>query len=193
MSISNNTGIVYRDPRIFVFTVSGDPKGQPRPRAFYNKRTGRASVFDASTAEGWKAAVAAAASRAIRLNGWAGEYPTFTGALRVATTFYFKRPKRHFNTKGELRPFPPELYTSKPDSDNLEKAVWDVLTQLQVWDDDSQICENTTKKFYSTTNDGFCGAIIQIEELVDFKGEVKEAPEPKRICVPGFFRHFVQV
>src|SRR4029077_12784124 len=53
--------------RIFRFVVIGDPKGQPRPRAFAKKigiNTYVARVYDAASAEAWKSAIALSAREA---------------------------------------------------------------------------------------------------------------------------------
>jgi len=53
------------------FFVPGEPKGQPRPRAFARKMGDKfvARVFDAATAEGWKGAIAAVAQPSVKLYG----------------------------------------------------------------------------------------------------------------------------
>lgn len=121
------------------FFAQGEPKGQPRPRAFAMRMgNGKfsARVFDAGTAEGWKSCVAIAAKphrSDVRL-----EMPKF-----VTLEFVFARPKRHFrSSKGELRlkDDAPIYHTALPDVDNLAKAVLDCLTQTGgFWRDDSLV------------------------------------------------------
>jgi Holliday junction resolvase RusA-like endonuclease len=126
------------------FYANGIPKGQPRPKAF--SRGGRASVYDPSTAEGWKSQVAMAAKE------YLPEKP-LTGPLRMELYFYFPRPKGHFRTgkrANELRDNAPVFHVSKPDSDNLAKAVMDAMTQLGFWMDDSQVARLLIQKEYST-------------------------------------------
>ena len=62
--------------------VFGDPKGQPRPRAF--ARGGKARVYDPHTAEGWKSQVAAAIAPPV---------DRISGPVTVAINFYFARAK----------------------------------------------------------------------------------------------------
>ena len=119
--------------------IKGIPKGQPRVRAFVRGR--HAGVYDPGTADDWKATV----QLALR-----GKTPTMSepGPCRVVMTFYFPRPKSHFTKKGK-RPDAPVFHTSKPDTDNLQKAVLDVLTNLAVWCDDSQVACIQVQKLYA--------------------------------------------
>src|SRR5215469_6690411 len=115
------------------FFVQGDPKGQPRPRAFARKTASGfvARVYDAGTAEGWKSAVAEAARPFL---GQREVKP-----LNVSLAFYFRRPKIHFrsgkNSTG-LKPGAPLWHTSRPDCDNLAKAVLDALVVIGLIADD---------------------------------------------------------
>jgi Holliday junction resolvase RusA-like endonuclease len=122
------------------FDVVGDPKPQPRPRAF--ARNGRARVFDPGTAEGWKALVAHAAGEAgLRM-------ARLPGPLAVWLELRFRRPGVHYRANGDLRPAAPGRHTSRPDVDNCAKAVLDCLTQIGAWDDDSAICDLHVVKRY---------------------------------------------
>lgn len=139
------------------FTVSGDPKGQPRPRAFARRIGDKyvARVFDAGTAEAWKTQVALAATPARPAE-------PFAGAVAMTISFVFRRPKSHYRTNGELKPTAPREFVSKPDADNLAKAVMDALTQLGgFWRDDSQITELRVWKSYGREP----GAIVSIAEV----------------------------
>lgn len=143
------------------FFASGNPKGQPRPRAF--SRGGVARVYDPHTAEGWKNQIALAAR---------DHQPDtqLQGPLFVGLDFYFPRPKNHFRG-GKfckvLKDSAPTYHTSKPDADNAIKAVMDALTTLRFWQDDSQVCDVRARKLY---DDG-CGpgCIITIRELLSLQ------------------------
>jgi len=106
--------------------VYGEPKGQPRPRAFVNKKTGRASVFDSGQAEGWKGQIALAARPYLPAS-------PLEGPIRLGLTFYFPRPGRLMRKRD---PDGPVMHLSKPDFDNASKAVVDCLTQIGMWRDD---------------------------------------------------------
>ena len=54
-----------------------------------------------------------------------------------------------------------EWRTSKPDTDNLEKALKDEMTRLHFWDDDAQVCSEIVEKFWSDP----CGVFVRVEEL----------------------------
>lgn len=144
------------------FTAYGEPKGQPRPRAFARRMGNKyvARVFDAGTAEGWKSAVALAAKP------FAPAAP-LTGPVQVDLGFFFARPKSHHkgnDRQRELREDAPHFHRSKPDIDNLAKAVLDALTQLGAfWQDDSQVCRIYAHKFYSDRS----GCTIGVVEAID--------------------------
>lgn len=134
----------------------GLPKGQPRPRAFV--RNGRAAVYDAGTAEGWKGDVARACKE---LEGRWLIHP-----LAVSLTFYMPRPKSHYRTNGNLKDSSPMfLHDSKPDADNLAKAIMDALTGIHAWQDDDQVCELTVLKRWEIPHTEAPGCAIRISEL----------------------------
>jgi Holliday junction resolvase RusA-like endonuclease len=135
--------------RSLSFFASGIPKGQPRPRAFARKfgNQWQARVFDAGTAEGWKAQVALAFKESVGVAG-ATTLP-MVGPVRIQISFRFPRPKNHFNKGGVLRDKSPQYHTSRPDIENCEKAVLDALTQLGAWRDDSQVCILHSEKLYA--------------------------------------------
>ena len=64
-----------------------------------------------------------------------------------------------FPTEGKRRSG--EWRTSKPDTDNLEKALKDEMTRLHFWDDDAQVCSEIVEKFWSDP----CGVFVRVEEL----------------------------
>lgn len=51
--------------------------------------------------------------------------------------------------------------TSKPDTDNLQKALKDEMTRLHFWADDAQVCSEIIEKFWASP----CGVFIRVEEL----------------------------
>lgn len=113
------------------FTAYGDPKGQPRARAFAMGR-GKVRMYDHGTAEHWKGQVALAA------HDYLPSAP-LEGPLMVRLTFMMKRPKAHFRSNGLLKDTAPLWHDKKPDADNAAKAVLDALTTLGMWGDDKQV------------------------------------------------------
>ena len=135
------------------FNAFGIPKAQPRAKACIRGK--RAGVYDPGTANDWKSIVRAGA-----MEVWSGV--SFDGPVRVFLWFHLPRPKSHFTKKG-LRPDSPLYVTSKPDLDNLEKAVLDALTNVGMWRDDSQVVFVAKEKRY-TSNQPY--AHVRIEEAV---------------------------
>ena len=84
------------------------------------------------------------------LSGHAPATP-YTSAVRLVTKWLFPKGS-HQN--GEWR-------TSKPDTDNLQKLLKDVMTSLHYWKDDALVCSELCEKFWAATP----GLYIRIEEL----------------------------
>lgn len=122
--------------------VPGEPKGQPRAKAFH--RGGITRMYDPGTADSFKRDIVHLA----RLNGW-------SGAVRsgqhcgLAVSGYFKRPKHHYTSRGALKQDSPRMVSKKPDADNFAKAVMDALTASGVWADDSQVADLSVTKYYA--------------------------------------------
>jgi len=131
-----------------VFFAVGEPKGQPRARAFAlpSKDGGKPFVrmYDPGTAEGWKSQIAEAARPH-------APFLPLAGPIRMDAVFVFSRPKSHYGSgknSDKLKEGAPQYHISKPDGDNLCKAVWDCLTTLGFWRDDCQICAGEWIKVY---------------------------------------------
>lgn len=56
-----------------------------------------------------------------------------------------------------------EWKITKPDTDNLQKALLDCMTKLRFWKDDSQVCSQIVEKFWSDVP-GIFVYINQLEE-----------------------------
>lgn len=52
---------------------------------------------------------------------------------------------------------------TKPDTDNLQKLLKDVMTELGFWLDDAQVCWETVQKRWAAR----CGIYIEVEALTD--------------------------
>jgi Holliday junction resolvase RusA-like endonuclease len=121
------------------FTVPGKPMAKQRVRV---TRTGHA--FTPERTMNYEALVMQCCSAA--MNGVA----PYEGALRVSVDSYLPVPKSWSKAKqmdailGAIRP------TTKPDGDNLAKAITDAGNRV-VWVDDSQIVSLHVDKWYSET------------------------------------------
>ena len=85
-----------------------------------------------------------------------------TSPLLLRIDFYFKRPKSHFTSKGELSRFAPREHTKKPDIDNLIKFVLDALNG-HLYVDDAQVISLAARKLYAENN----GIEIRVTEYGD--------------------------
>jgi Holliday junction resolvase RusA-like endonuclease len=139
------------------FTVIGEPKGQPRARAFARKFGNKhsARMYDPGTADGWKQAVALA-SMPHR------QREPITGPIIVSVTFFMPRPKSLCRKKDPDGVIP---HTAKPDVDNLIKALFDALTDAGMWRDDAQVYETSVRKYYHGKGGVACCHVeIEFEE-----------------------------
>lgn len=131
------------------FWVDGVPKATPRCKAFSRGR--HAGVYTPATANDWKAMVAITATP--YLPG-----TPITAPVVVKITLVFPRPKRLCRKKDPMGMIP---MASKPDRDNCEKAILDMLTNIGMWRDDSQVFAGPVEKWYHAI-DGKPGAFIAI-------------------------------
>jgi Holliday junction resolvase RusA-like endonuclease len=144
---------------VLEFYVSGLPKGQPRARACIRGK--HAATYNPPQADDWKSCIAAAIKDQVPPGS---VYPLFDGPTRVDVTLYFPRPKGHFNSKGILKLTAPVYHTGKPDRDNCDKAILDVLTQKAVVRDDAAVCDGKITKLYAVAGQA-PGARIHIISL----------------------------
>jgi len=139
------------------FRVFGIPKAQPRARRSMHP----GKVYTPEHVQGWKLQVFLAARDHLPKD-------PFCGPVRVDVMFLMPRPKAL--TKKHRSQWP--YHTAKPDKDNLEKAVLDVLQHKSIrgnviqrgfWKDDSQVSIGTTEKRYA--DDVQPGAVVSIQIL----------------------------
>ena len=76
----------------------------------------------------------------------------YTGPVRLLVKWLFPSDGRHRD--GEWK-------TTKPDTDNLQKALKDQMTALHFWKDDAQVTSEICEKFWADTP----GIFIRVEEL----------------------------
>jgi Holliday junction resolvase RusA-like endonuclease len=151
------------------FTVAGDPVAQPRQRhRLIKAQDGREFVHNYTPADspvtGWKEAIYVEAERH-------KPHAPFEGPIRCALEFMMRRPKCHYDAKGCVRANAPKYRDSKPDVDNLAKAVLDALTRIGFWRDDAQIAELwLTKRYANKWPDGnmeLPGVRVEIENELE--------------------------
>lgn len=145
-------------------TILGEPKGQPRPRAYARKMGAKyvARVYDSDVADAWKRAVDLAIIESVRRDGFVINDGS---PFKVRMMFVMPRPKSHYRSNGQLKPNAPKYHTQKPDCDNLAKLVLDRITRSErIWRDDSQVCECEIVKLWQKDG-GDSGAIITLQTL----------------------------
>ncbi len=114
------------------FTVPGAPRGKGRPRIARRGDFVRAYTDDKTAA--YENLVAMSASTAHRGR------PPMDGPLKVTALFYMPRPKS--------APKRVILPATKPDLDNMVKAVLDGCNQAGIWADDSRVvCLHAVKMY----------------------------------------------
>ena len=124
------------------FFVPGAPIGKGRPRAA--RRGAGVVMFTPAKTAGYEALVAAAASNAMRAE--AG--PLFTGPLEAVLEMRIPIPASWSKAHKAAALAGTELPTSKPDVDNVAKAVLDACNGV-VFRDDSQIVMLVATKAFS--------------------------------------------
>jgi Holliday junction resolvase RusA-like endonuclease len=143
--------------------IFGDPKGQPRARAFARKMGAKhvARMYDSDVADAWKRAVDIGIERELKAAGALDP----VGAFECKLTFFFRRPKSHYGKGGHVKASAPICHVSKPDADNLAKLVLDRITRGgRIWRDDSQVAKLRVDKFWAIT-DARIGVYVSVERF----------------------------
>jgi Holliday junction resolvase RusA-like endonuclease len=84
----------------------------------------------------------------------AGRREPYQGSVGITFTFYMARPNSH--TKKQRLAYD---HLTRPDLDNLEKAIMDAMNGI-VYKDDSQVCRKKSEKRYGP--DGAIGARVEV-------------------------------
>lgn len=124
------------------FFVPGAPVGKGRPRAA--RRGAGVVMFTPEKTAGYEALVAAAASNAMRAE--AG--PLFTGPLEAVLEMRIPIPASWSRAHKAAALAGAELPTSKPDIDNVAKAILDACNGV-VFRDDAQVVMLAATKAFS--------------------------------------------
>lgn len=137
---------------MIAFHVPGQPVGKGRPRI--GKVGAHARMFTPAKTVSYENLVALAASQAM-----AGA-PLFDGPCAVSLRIDCQIPaswslKKQASAKaGEIRP------TTKPDADNVLKAIFDAINGV-VWKDDVQAVTIAVEKWYA----GVPGVSVQVAPI----------------------------
>lgn len=136
------------------FEIPGEPCAKGRPR--FAVIVGHARAYTPAKTANYEGVVATFALAAKAESSWDEE--AANGPIRVSITAVFSRPKRlleRFKKTGELRHAREGRmpHKSRPDLDNVVKAVLDGLNRCGIWRDDSQVCCIEAFKWYAATNE----------------------------------------
>jgi len=137
------------------FFIPGCPKPQGRPRATNFGKHAR--VYSVKTE--WRCMCTKVAHDLLKSQGQYNE------AIAVTIEYYFQRPKSHYGTgrnQDKLKASAPKYHISKPDNDNLNKAVLDAFGDAGLLKNDSQVVNLISRKVYTSCQQG---ALVKIERL----------------------------
>lgn len=136
------------DTRVIHISVPGDPVAKGRPRFAAGRAYTPAKTLRWEELAKWSAAAQY------------GPLPPVDGAVRLTVTARFTIPKSWSRTKRAKAIGGVIKHTSRPDADNLLKAVGDAMNGV-LWLDDSQVCEARVEKLWGETP----GVYIMVECL----------------------------
>lgn len=140
----------------FVFRINGTPRPKARPRFV----KGRVVTTAKETEKLWKNWLMRAVKDAVANRG--DPAPLFSAAVRVTMCFTFEPPASARDRIGKP-------HTHKPDKDNLEKLVLDVMVKAGVLKDDSLVADGPVQKVW-----GERAGVIVLTEQID--AELQPAP-----------------
>jgi Holliday junction resolvase RusA-like endonuclease len=126
------------------FWIKGEPKAQPRPKAY--RRGSKIGIYTPKTADAWKRCVKQG------VEFWTSDQDPIDHPCQVVLEFFMPRIQSHFRKQNKLpvlKDDAPMVHSSKPDIDNLEKSTIDALVDAGVFKDDNIIWHLDTYKRYS--------------------------------------------
>lgn len=123
-----------------VFIVPGQPQGKARPRV--GKVGGHARMFTPQKTVAYEGLIAHAAQQAMQGRA------LITGAVSVVMDVRCQVPESWSKTKKAQALIGGVYPTTKPDIDNVEKAVFDGLNGV-AWRDDVQVVKVSKSKRYA--------------------------------------------
>ena len=123
------------------FIIEGRAQPQGRPRAV--RMGAGVRMYDPPKSKAYKQMVSTKVRSHMNLNG----IQMLTEPLAVHLNFYFTPPKSYSKKRIRAIEAKEELFTKKPDLDNLAKSILDSCNNL-LFKDDSQIVGLTIGKHY---------------------------------------------
>ena len=130
--------------------IPGEPIAQPRVKVSTRGGFARAYVDAKHPIHAYKQAIRLAYVNA------GGEL--LEGPVSVRIVCWFERPKSHSKKRRQQQ----EPKTTKPDLDNVGKAILDALNEI-AYNDDGQVCRLTVEKWYVGPYD-VAGTIIEVTQ-----------------------------
>jgi Holliday junction resolvase RusA-like endonuclease len=115
--------------------IPGEPIAQPRVKVSTRGGFARAYVDAKHPIHAYKQAIRLAYVNA------GGE--VLEGPVEIRIACWFERPKGHSKKRRQQ----PEPKVTKPDLDNVGKAILDALNKI-AYNDDGQVCRLTVEKWY---------------------------------------------
>ena len=137
------------------FFVPGVPAPQPRARITTRGRYAHAYTPKDHPVHEWRKKVAQAALDAANGQKF-GKAP-----VRFRAVYFFPRPKTHLDKDGFVKRSKLDAIPRR-DLDNLNKGVWDALTDAGIWHDDKQVWDSHETKVWLDGLNDQPGAIITI-------------------------------
>ena len=137
------------------FVIEGRPQPQGRPRAV--RMGAGVRMYDPPKSKAYKQMVSARVRSYMKING----IQTITEPLAIHLNFYFTPPKSYSKKRIRAIEAKEELFTKKPDLDNLAKSILDSCNNL-LFKDDSQIVGLTIGKHYG--HEDYVDVKVQIIE-----------------------------
>jgi hypothetical protein len=130
--------------------IRGEPIAQPRVKVSTKGGFARAYTEQDHPVHAYKQAIRLAYVNA------GGE--VLEGPVEIRIVCWFERPKGHSKKRRQQA----EPKTTKPDLDNIGKAVLDALNDI-AYNDDGQVCRLTVEKWYVGPCDSV-GTIIEVTQ-----------------------------
>jgi Holliday junction resolvase RusA-like endonuclease len=133
--------------------IPGDPIAQPRVKVSTKGGFARAYTERDHPIHAYKQAIRLAYVNA------GGE--VLEGPVEIRIVCWFDRPKSHSKKRRQQ----PEPKTTKPDLDNLGKAILDALNEI-AYNDDGQVCRLTVEKWYVGSYEPYdsTGTIVEVTQ-----------------------------